>query len=412
MNARGIRLGRLFGINVTIDPSWIFIFLLTTFGLTSYFVELHRQWSVPKAATVALIGALLFFASILAHEFGHALVARTFNLPVREIRLFLFGGVSNIENEPPTPRAEFLIAIVGPLVSFTLGASMLMIASVVLYSGSLARFDLQEALRRLGPVMTILLWLGPLNLTIGLFNLIPGFPLDGGRVLRALLWKTTGDLQRATRWATLVGQAVGWAFISIGAFMVFGAKLPFFGQGTGSGLWLAFIGWFLRGAARSSYQSLLVRDALAGVRVADIMRGVVSALPSGLSVADAVRIWARAAPAEHTLPIVQDGQIQRLVGLISKQDLRRAPRFEWSTTPLGAIMTPRDRLVVALPNDDALGALKTLANANVHQLPVLDEEERLVGLFDERTASSWIEMNVAVQENARGFKMKGEPGCA
>jgi Zn-dependent protease len=247
------RIGRLFGIDIRVDWSWVFIFLLMTWNLSSVFSQLHGDWPPAEPIGVALVASLLFFGCILAHEFAHSLVAMRFGLRVRSITLFLFGGVSNIEQEPTSAKAEFWTAVVGPLTSILLGVGFTVLAGVISAVELRGVETVQTAIAQLGPVPTLLAWLGPINLVIGIFNLIPAFPLDGGRVLRAIFWGVSGDLRIATLRASAIGQLIGWFFIVAGIAMTFGVKVPFFGEGVASGLWLAFVGWFVRsGAAHAS----------------------------------------------------------------------------------------------------------------------------------------------------------------
>ncbi len=272
MSGVGFGIGRVFGINIRIDWSWLFIFLLVTWNLATVFGESHADWGVGLSWGTAVVAALLFFASVLAHELAHSLAARAQGVPVRSIILFLFGGVSSIERDPDSPRNEFLMAFVGPLTSIVLGGVLLGIAGATM--GPLAQTiaDPSAAIAELNPLSTLLMWLGSVNVLVDVFNLIPGFPLDGGRVVRSVVWAVTGNLQRATRVASWLGQAIAWLTIISGIAMVFGVEVPFFGTGFVSGLWLAFIGWFLNGASVQSYQQLVVHDILDGVQVARMMR--------------------------------------------------------------------------------------------------------------------------------------------
>src|SRR5262245_41591885 len=270
---RGLYVGRIFGINIHIDASWILIFLLITWSLASgLFPSWHPEWGAGLRWGVAVASSLLFFVSILLHELSHSLVAKAQGLLVRRMTLVLFGGVSNIEREPATPKAEFLMAVVGPITSILLGVICMALVSFSAARSNTPITDAQTAISQFGPVTTLLAWLGPVNVLIGLFNLVPGFPLDGGRMLRAGLWSATKNLHKATAMATGVGRMVGWLFIIAGAAMIFGVNLPFFGTGLVSGLWLIFIGWFLSSAARSSYQQSVVRDLLDDVPVFRLMR--------------------------------------------------------------------------------------------------------------------------------------------
>jgi Zn-dependent protease len=245
----GFRAGKIFGIELHIDSSWIFIFILVTWNLVLGFAAMHPGWGTGLQFSLAVVASLLFFGSVLAHELSHSLVARARGLPVRRITLFLFGGVSNIEREPPSPKSEFVISVVGPLTSIVLGLVFLALGGTLAGRARLALGNPSAALSGLGPGATILLWLGSINVTLGVFNLVPGFPLDGGRILRSILWTTMRDLRRATRAASQVGQAVGWIFVFLGLAMVLGVRVPVFGTGVGSGLWIALIGWFLDNAA-------------------------------------------------------------------------------------------------------------------------------------------------------------------
>ena len=382
----GIRIGRLFGVAVVVDFSWVFIFLLMSWNLTVAFGQWHPDWTLPLSLGLAVVAALLFFLSVLAHEFAHALVATSFGIPVREIRLFLFGGVSNIEREPPSAKSEFLMAVVGPIVSIGIGLNLLFAASWFLTNVDPTRG--WDAFVSLGPLPTLLLWLGAINLGVGIFNLIPGFPLDGGRILRAALWAAERDLRKATREASTVGQAIGWMFIVAGIAMFFGVGIPLLGRGPVSGLWIAFIGWFLRSASERSYRSLLVQDILEGVKVASLMRRKGYALPPDTTVGAAVHEWFMRA-AQHAFPVVDAG---RLLGLVSVSDIRNVPQTDWGRA-VTAIMTPTERLAVTTPAEGLDSALQKFAQRDVEQMPVLDDGV-LVGMLERRDVARWLELRL------------------
>lgn len=382
-----LRIGRLLGIDLAIDWSWGLIFLLMSWNLTAVFHTWHPSWSLVACLGLALIAALLFFASVVAHELAHAVVAKSFGIKVREIRLFLFGGVSNIESEPPSAGAELWMAIVGPLVSIGLGLVFIALASLTVPHIDAA--DPWATLAALGPVATLLFWLGPINVFVGIFNLVPGFPLDGGRVLRAIVWKITGDLHKATLAASTVGRALGWTFVLMGIAMAFGARIPFFGQGAGSGIWLAFIGWFLASAAERSFGALVVQEVLQGVSVAQLMRRTGSMVPPETTVRAVVNDWFMRS-SEHAFPVVFDG---RLLGLVCVGDVRKLPQHAWDNTLVTAIMTPRERLAVVGPGTPAEAALRKLGELDVDQLPVL-EGELLVGMISRRDLARWLELHV------------------
>lgn len=382
-----LRLGRLFGINIAVDWSWGLIFVLVTWNLTEVFLRWHANWSFGGSVALAVVASLLFFGSVVAHELAHSLVAGRFGVQVREIRLFLFGGVASLDREPPSPSAEFWTAVVGPLVSIGIGIVLTAIAALMM-PGVVGETPWAN-MARLGPLGTLLFWLGPINVLVGVFNLIPGFPLDGGRLLRAGLWRITGDLHKATLTSSMVGRGIGWLFVVMGIAMVFGARIPFFGQGPVSGIWLAFIGWFLSSAAQQSYGALLVQDVLTGVRISNLMRRSGPAVPSTTSVSSVVNEWFMRS-SERSFPVVDDG---RLVGLVCIGDVSRLPQDAWDRAPVSAIMTPRERLVVATPDEEALSALRKFAERDVEQLPVLEGDE-LVGMLTRSAIARWLELHL------------------
>lgn len=385
---KGLRIGRLFGIDIHIDGSWIFIFLLVTWSLaTGLFPLWHPEWTKTMNWTVAVIASLLFFVSILLHELSHSLVAKARGLPVRRITLFLFGGVSNLEREPATPNTEFLMAAVGPLTSILLGMIFTALGTMGVVGPDAIFSNPQQAISQLGPVSTLLLWLGPVNIFLGLFNLIPGFPLDGGRILRSILWKMSGNLQKATSWAAGVGRMFGLLFIIVGVAMVFGVRLPVFGAGLVSGLWLVFIGWFLNYAARTTYQQTVIRDLLEDVPVFRLMRSDVPTVSPNISVSDLVYDHLMGTD-EHGFPVMVG---DRLVGLVCLQDIRKVPREAWERTTVGQIMTRADQLDVVAAQEDASDALEKLTRRDVRQAPVVDNG-RLVGLLRRRDILKWLDL--------------------
>jgi len=383
----GLRMGRLFGINIYLDWSWLLIFLLVAWSLATQFALMHPAWGPELAWSVAIAAALLFFASVLAHELAHAIVAQAQGIPVRNITLFLFGGVANIQQEPRSPRGEFLLAIVGPLTSLAIGGFCLLAVSLFAPLSADAALNPGLAFASLDPLTTLLLWLGSANIVLGIFNLLPGFPLDGGRVLRAILWGVTGNFRTATRWAAGVGQVLAWLLIFSGIAMIFGVEIPFFGTGLIGGLWLAFIGWFMSSAARQSYQQVVVHDMLEGVPAARLMRANVPAVSPGTSTSDLVHHYVMGTD-ERAFPVL-DGD--RLVGLVTLEDIRKVAREDWDTTSAAEIMTPADQLAVVQPQDDASAALDKLTERNVHQVPVISNGH-LVGLVRSSDIMRWLNL--------------------
>lgn len=383
---RGIRIARLFGINIFVDWSWIFIFLLVTWSLSSAFAGLHPGWGAALRWGTAVVAALLFFASVLAHELAHSLVARAQGVPVRRITLFLFGGVSNIQREPDSPGREFVMAFLGPLTSIVIGVILTVIVSLTLPTAP-AVTDPVGVMRQLGPVSTLFLWLGSINIVLGVFNLIPGFPLDGGRILRSAIWAATDDLVTATRWASWVGQGIAWLMILGGISMVFGARLPVIGGGFVDGLWLAFIGWFLSNAASQSYRQVVVQDLLEDVPVSELMRKGPPTVTSDLSVHSLVYDHLMGTD-ERAFPVVDAGS---LVGLVTLEDIRRVERSSWPTTTVRDIMTPAPQLLLAGVDEDASESLNKLTQRDVNQLPVV-QNGQLVGLLRRRDIVRWLQL--------------------
>lgn len=387
MIGTGFRLGRLFGIKINVDWSWLFIFLLVTWNLATVFGNVHPGWGLGLNIVIAVAASILFFGSVLAHELAHSLMAIAQGVPVRSITLFLFGGVSNIEREPPSPRAEFLITIVGPLTSVVLGVIFILLAGAGTLNLGGAVQNPEAALANLGPITTLLLWLGPINILLGVFNMVPGFPLDGGRVLRSILWAATDSLHSATRWASYVGQGVAWLMIIAGVAMVFGAEIPFFGSGLVSGLWLAFIGWFLNNASVQSYRQVVVQNLLEDLPVSAIMRRdppvVRPDMPISSLVHDSVM-----GTDEHAFPVMDNG---RLVGIVCLHDIRGVDRDRWDSTRITDIMTPREKLLTTSPDEESDDALDKLRKGDHRQLPVL-QQEQLVGLLRRRDIMRWLQL--------------------
>jgi len=384
----GFKVGTLFGISIHVDWSWVLIFLLVTWNLAgAVFPSLHPDWSIGMNIALGLAASLLFFISILLHELAHSLVAKARGLPVRRITLFFFGGVSNIEREPPSPFTEFLMAIVGPLTSLLLGFGFIWVGRQNIPEMDTALSSPAQLLRGLDPLSTMLLWLGPINILLGLFNLIPGFPLDGGRVLRAILWALTKDFRRATRWATIVGQAVGWLMILAGVAMVFGATVPILGSGTLNGMWLAFIGWFLVQAASQSYQLVVVEDMLEGVPITRLMREPAPAVPPDLPISALVYDHIMQGD-DRAFPVVE---ADRLLGVVYIENLRELNRSAWDQTTVRQVMVPQNELEIVTPREDAMDAFQKLTQREMRQIPVV-QNGKLVGMLRRRDILRWLQV--------------------
>jgi Zn-dependent protease/CBS domain-containing protein len=384
----GFRLGRVRGIEIRIDWSLAVIFWLIAFNLgAGLFPALHPDWGPALVWVLAILAATLFFGSVLAHELAHALMGQRHGVPIEGITLFIFGGVSRLGGEPRSARAEFYMAIVGPITSLLIG-----IAAVALggWMGGLwadPEADMQTLLRRLGPTATILLWLGPINILLAVFNMLPGFPLDGGRVLRAIIWRITGDVQRATKWASGVGRGIALSLVFLGMLMIFGRRVPVLGGGLVQGLWLIFIGWFLNNAAVQSYQQTVMREMLRDVRVARLMRQDAAFVPPEMR-ASVLAEELLTSGDQRCFPVVAS---ERLVGLVCLADLRKVPREAWPWTPVRDIMTPLEALSVVSPNEEVVEALRKLAARDVDQVPVV-EQGRVLGILRRADVLRWIEL--------------------
>lgn len=387
---RGLPLITIAGIEVTVDWSLLIIFALITASLGSgLFPQWHPAWGAVTSWLTALAAAVLFFVSVLAHELSHSLVGRANGVQVKRITLFVFGGMAQIEHEPDRWRAELWMAIVGPATSLVIGVLCVVAARIGAPLGAAAQAGNVPALERLivnlDPGRTLLLWLGQINIVLAVFNLVPAFPLDGGRVLRALLWGATGDLRRATRWASALGQAFAWLLIAAGIAMLLGVSLPYFGSGAGNGLWLAFIGWFLNNAALMSYRQVLTRERLHEVPVGRLMltplETVWPDMPLDLLVSNfLLRSDQRAFP-------VLEGE--RLAGLICQRDVERIPPAQRHAKSVRELMTPIGQVFVVHADEDAFDVLNLLAQRDINQVLVL-EGDRLAGMVRRADILRWL----------------------
>ena len=363
------------------------MFAVLTWSLSNVIGLFRGQWATWMVWGLAALAALMFFASVLAHELAHSLAARAQGLPVRHITLFIFGGVSNIQREPESPWGEFTMSIVGPLTSLAIGALLLLASGGDLEQAATFIRRPRAMLMHMDLFGALALWLGSVNVLLGLFNLTPAFPLDGGRVLRSFFWALTRNLKRATRWATFIGQGISWFFIVGGIAMIFGARIPLLGAGFVNGLWLAFIGWFLSNAATRSYRHVVIQDILADVPVSKIMRRDPPVVPPDVTVAALVHAHIMGSD-DYGFPVLEQG---RLVGLVTLDDVRRADRTRWDQLTVREIMTPRNKLATVTAQQDSASAFDVLMERDVRQLPVLENGE-LIGLLRRNDLVRWLQL--------------------
>jgi Zn-dependent protease/predicted transcriptional regulator len=383
---KGFHLARIAGIDVYLDWSLLIIFTLVTVSLgAGGFPAWHPDWGALTIWSMAVAAAVLFLASVLVHELSHALVGRAHGIEVSQITLFVFGGMAQMREEPHAWRPELWMAIAGPITSLALGAAFIAAGFMISAPLPLQGDDPAEFFASLGPLATLFFWLGPINVILGIFNLVPGFPLDGGRVLRAALWGVTGDMVRATRWASNGGRIFAWLLIGTGFAMALGVSVPIFGTGLVGGLWLALIGWFLNNAAVMSYRQLLVRESLGDVPVSRLMQTSVQSVTPEVSVQSLVEDYVMRAD-QRAFPVVER---ERLLGLVCLRDVYKLPRGEWGGTPVERIMTPADSVASVAPTDAAIDALNELSRRQVNQLPVI-EHGRIRGMLRREDVLRWL----------------------
>ncbi|MCE7978531.1 MAG: site-2 protease family protein [Nitrospira sp. NTP1] len=373
------KIGRMFGIPIHVHASWLFVFFFMTWSLaTGYLPDMLPGLSEPRYWAMGGVSALLLFASVLLHELGHSLVALRYRIPIGQITLFIFGGVAQMRKEPPHPRAEFLIAIAGPLVSFILAGMSLGVVAI------LESFPAESSLHGLMALGTLL---GMVNTQLGLFNLLPGFPLDGGRALRAGLWAWSKDYYRATSQAALVGLLFGVTFGLFGALLLFGAL-----SGTASsalassGGWIVLLGAFLFTAARGSRKQAVIRASLASVPVRELMVRNVVALSPELSLEEAVNQYFL--PYGYGgFPVVHEG---RLVGVVAVRDVQTVTNSLWVFRRVADIMQPSSDEMVISPDHSAMQALEQMMAVGAERLVVV-QDGQLLGLLTRASIGHFIE---------------------
>jgi Zn-dependent protease/CBS domain-containing protein len=375
------RTGRIMGIDITVDVSWFLIafLLIYTLGFLQFPRELHPRVFAPRADVTSvglgIAACLLIFASVLAHELSHSWMAIQRGIPVTRITLFIFGGVAQIANEPDRPITEFLIAIMGPLMSLTLAA---LFGAVWIWTQIIDSTRLFGSL--LAPIIILSSLLAQINAQLALFNLAPGFPLDGGRVLRAILWGITHNIRRATWWAARAGQLIALLLIGVGAWL-------FLAQFNGGGIWFALIGFFLWNAAGEGYRQTDLLETLRGVTVSQLMTREFQTVSPNLTLTEFVD--------QHLLPkrdqtfaVSNDSDFEGLIGI---DHVRRVPRPQWNMQRVRDAMTPRAAMETLSPDQPAAVAMTKLSSTDATELPVI-EAGRLAGFLGRAELSRFLRL--------------------
>ncbi len=375
-----VRIARLFGIDINIHFSWLLIFFLVVLNLADSFPQQFPQWSNQKGLVVASITAFLFFGSVLGHELAHSLVARRFQMSVSSITLFLLGGVANLRKEPPSAQAEFFMAIAGPATSVVIGVVGLGVAYLL---------DPRAALPNAEAIQAVAAYLGTVNLYLAAFNMIPGFPLDGGRVLRSIIWAISRDRTRATAIAARGGQLVALAF---GAFVLYEVVILH----EASGLWLGLIAYFLWNAATTSLHQERLTSVVGGAKVGPLMTADFKSTSPGVMVGQVIRDLVLPMNL-RAIPVVSG---DRFIGLVTIGDLRKVDQARWAETPVDAVMTPAAELATVSPDNPLSTAVERFDATELPLLPVV-KDGRLVGILYRESVIGYVRMQEMIGAEGR-----------
>ncbi|MCW5617836.1 MAG: site-2 protease family protein [Nitrosomonas sp.] len=367
-----LRIGSIAGIRIGVHYTWFIVFFLLSSALAAFFRETHAEWSGSTIVLTAVLTTLMYFVSIVLHELGHSLVAIARGVEVRAITLFIFGGIAQAEKDAETAATEFYIAIAGPLVSFVLAALFYMLS----VWSSLYSATFTEAFN----------WLATINFVLAVFNLVPGYPLDGGRVFRALIWRLTGNADKGTRWAVLGGKIVAFGLMLSGALI---GLLP--GMLI-NGLWLIAIGWFLFAAAEGSRRAYFTQRLTAHVQIGEVMRTEIPTVSADTSIVQWID-GQMLRTGQRSALVVENNQP---VGLITLNDIIRCPRVQWPETPVRSKMTPVNRLHTVKPSNSIFEVLQIMREHNINQVPVANEEN-IVGWVDREHLLKIIQLHSTVE---------------
>ncbi len=375
----GLKITKIFGIPIYLHSSWFIVFGLITLSLASGFGAENQDWGPAQQWLVGIGASLLFFGSVLFHELSHSIVARHYRIPVASITLFVFGGVARITHEPERAWHEFLIAIAGPVSSCFLGLGFLF---------------LQRASPAGSMPFVVGDWLGWVNLSLALFNMIPGFPLDGGRILRSIIWGATRSYIKATRIAARSGQGFGFLMMFIGIAAALFGRRSGLGMTSFEGVWIAFIGWFLTNMARQSYIHASTQDALSGLTVADLMMPEAPTIGRDLTLEEYLHELTRTKSRTHL--VVSDGH---LAGLMTMDALRSVPKSEWPHTSVQAVMLPREKVQWAAPEEPALSLMERMRQDGLQEVAVVSHD-RVIGLVTLDSLAQAVQIRTELKRSA------------
>ncbi|MEA5567375.1 site-2 protease family protein [Anabaena sp. UHCC 0399] len=365
---QGFRLGSIFGFEIRIDLSWLVIFFLVLWTLgAGLFPANYPGLDNTTYFGMGIVATLLFFASLLAHELSHSFVARSKGIPVEGITLFIFGGVSRTRMDAETPGDEFQIAVIGPVTSLVLSA----LFGLLWYIGRNAGWSVV--------INGVTSYLASINLILAIFNMLPGFPLDGGRVFRSLVWKYTGNLKKATQIASTGGKLLAYLLIFLGLLQTFGGAVL-------GGLWFVLIGWFLYTAAEASYEEILLRTSLQGVRAREVMTPYPETVDGDLTLQELVDKYFLSR-RYHSFPVMQDS---KPIGIITLNKVKDIPREEWIYRTVQEAMIPTEQGISARPEEQMSQILEKMQTSGVRRV-LVTQDDLLTGIITTNDIANWLQ---------------------
>jgi len=364
-----IKLFKVFGIEIRLDYSWFIIFALFAyyFGF-DYFPRVLSGLNEGLLALITIITVILFFTSVLIHEMSHSLVARRRGTSVKRITLFIFGGMAEIEKEPETPYSEFVMAIAGPTASFVMGIIFGVIWILTV---------------NIAPIREPVKYLAIINIVLGVFNMLPGYPLDGGRVLRSIVWRVTGNLERSTFIASTVGRVIGFMIIAVGVFFILTGNFL-------NGVWLAFIGWFLQSSAQRGYRQLIFETSIKGIKVGDVMNENIVNVTKDMTIQDLVDDYFMKYRFGR-FPVIEDEKTQRFIGVISLHDIKGVSKEEWAEVKIGDIVKTVSEIEKVNMSMEISDAIKKMGKNNLGHLVIMSGG-RLRGIITKSDVMRFIKI--------------------